>query len=97
MRYRFIEDHETEHRVTTLCRALQVSRSGYYGWRTRPECARARENRRLLARIRAVHARSREAYGVIKTARAHKEEGQPCGHNRVARLRRAGLFHARGC
>ena len=95
MRYRFIEDHETEHRVTALCRALRVSRSGYYGWRARPECTRARENRRLLTHIRAVHARSREAYGVVKTWRTLTDQGICCGHNRVARLRRLHGIEAR--
>lgn len=89
MRYRFIEDHAAEHRVTALCRVLRVSRSGYYAWKDRPESPRAIENRGLLARIRAIHARSREAYGIVKTHRALKEDGVGCGHNRVARLRRA--------
>jgi transposase InsO family protein len=80
-------DHRHEHRVTAMCPVLRVSRSGYYGWRTRPESPRARENRRLLARLQAIHVRSREAYGVIKTDRALREQGQAVGHNRIARLR----------
>lgn len=88
MRYQFIHDQARVHRVTAMCRALNVSRSGYYGWKTRPECARARENRRLLTRIQAVHVRSREAYGVVKTHRALSDNGIVCGHNRLARLRR---------
>ena len=95
MRYQFIRDHAPAHRVSALCRALRVSRSGYYGWKTRPECARARENRRLLARIRAVHARSREAYGTVKTWRTLTDQGVYCGHNRVARLRRRHGIEAR--
>lgn len=87
MRYQFIQDHEREHRVTALCRGLQVSRSGYYGWTTRPESARTQENHRLLTRLRSIHVRSREAYGVIKTDRALREEGLTVGHNRIARLR----------
>lgn len=88
MRYQFIRDQEHEHRVAVMCRVLQVSRSGYYGWTTRPECSRARENRKLLTRIQAIHVRSREAYGTVKTRRALREEGLDCGHNRIARLRR---------
>lgn len=88
MRYQFIADHERDHRVSAMCRVLEVSRSGYYDWKTRPECARNRENRKLVARLQAIHVRSREAYGIVKTCRALREEGRAIGHNRVARLRR---------
>jgi putative transposase len=87
VRYGFIAAHQHEHRVTTLCRVLRVSRSGYYGWRTRPESARNRENHRLLAHIQIIHARSRETYGVVKTYRALQELGIDGGRNRIARLR----------
>ena len=87
MRYRFMADHRHAHRITTMCRVLRVSRSGYYGWSTRPESPRAVANRHLLTHIQAIHARSREAYGIVKTQRALREVGIGCGHNRVARLR----------
>jgi transposase InsO family protein len=80
-------DHQHEHRVTAMCRVLQASRSGYYAWKARPESPRARENRHLFTRIQTIHARSREAYGVVKTQRALREVGIGCGHNRIARLR----------
>jgi putative transposase len=95
VRYRFIHDHEPIHRVTVLCRALAVSRSGYYEWKARPESRQARCNHQLLARIRQIHARSREAYGILKTWRTLREQGITCGHNRVARLRRLHGIEAR--
>ena len=33
MRYASIRTHEGSHRLTRLCRALAVGRSGYYAWR----------------------------------------------------------------
>lgn len=80
-------DHQHQHRITAMCRVLQVSRSGYYAWKARPASPRERENRRLLTCIETLHARSREAYGVIKTGRALREQGLTVGHNRIARLR----------
>lgn len=80
-------DHRHEHRITTMCRVLRASRSGYYGWRIRPESPRAVANRHLLTRIQTIHVRSREAYGVLKTDRALREQGLTVGHNRIARLR----------
>lgn len=70
-----------------MCRVLQVSRGGYYGWKARPASPRTRENHRLLACIKTIHVCSREAYGVIKTDRALREQGLAVGHNRIARLR----------
>lgn len=87
MRYAFIREHEGAHRVRAMCRALEVSPSGYYGWRRRRASPRAAANARLLARIRAIHAQSRENYGARKTWRALMAAGESCGLNRIARLR----------
>ena len=54
MRYAFIRAQECAHRVTRLCAALAVSRSGYYAWRDRPASARTVEDQRLLA-VTGVH------------------------------------------
>lgn len=95
MRYGFIREHESSYRVTTMCRALGVSRSGYYAWRGRPASARASANARLLAKIREIHARSRENYGAVKTWRALLAAGEGCGRHRVARLRQAHGIQAK--
>lgn len=69
-----------------MCRVLTVSRSGYYTWRMRPESERAKENRRLALRIKAVHKKSRENYGSPRIHEALKAEGETCGRKRVERL-----------
>lgn len=78
--------------IRLMCRCLQVSPSGYYGWATRPLSARAHENARLLARIRKLHA---EQDGVVGSPRIWEDLhylGERCGRHRVARLmRQAGL------
>ena len=76
-------------------RVLGVSRSGYYGWRTRPASARAEANARLLQHIRRIHAGSRENYGTVKTWRALTEAGETCGRHRVARLRQTHGIEAK--
>lgn len=88
MRYRFIEAHRTEHRLTELCRTLGVSRSGYYAWRTRPASARATANARLLVQIQQLHRQTNARYGAVKLWRALQLAGVRCGRHRVARLRR---------
>lgn len=86
MRYAFIREHEDEFRVTTMCRVLSVSRSGYYDWRGRAPSAHTEANARLLECIRRVHAQSRENYGIRKIWRALVGIGVRCGRHRVARL-----------
>ena len=92
MRYAFIEAHEPEHVVRTMCRVMQVHPSGYYGWRRRPESLRTREDRRLLGSIKQAWLESGGVYGYRKIYDDLQELGERCGKHRVARLmRREGL------
>lgn len=95
MRFHFIREHDREFRVAAMCRVLSVSRSGYYGWRTRPASARTKTNARLLQHIRAIHVSSRENYGAVKTWEELTQAGESCGLNRVARLRQAHGIEAK--
>jgi len=95
MRYQFIDAQRPFHRLVRLCAVLRVSRSGYYGWRRRPESRRARANRVLVERIRQLHTQTKERYGAIKLWRALTASGVACGRHRVARLRRAHGLQAR--
>jgi transposase InsO family protein len=78
-----------------MCVVLQVSRNGYYDWRDRPESKRSKENRIALSQIREVHARSREAYGALKTWRELMARGFAWGRHRIAKLRRAAGIEAK--
>lgn len=95
MTYAFIQDHERMHRVTRLCAALGVSRSGYYAWRHRPVSARDDADQRLLRVMHRVHTQTREQYGAVKLWRALTTAGISCGRHRVARLRRRAGLEAR--
>jgi hypothetical protein len=46
-----------------MCRVLEVSRSGYYAWRCRPESARAKRDRELIPEIRKAYEQSHGVYG----------------------------------
>jgi transposase InsO family protein len=87
--------HQEEFKVSRMCAALQISRSGYYDWWDRPESKRSQQDRDMLVEIRKVHERSRQAYGAVKTWRELKAEGVVCGRHRVARLRRQAGIEAR--
>ena len=74
--------------MTRMCKALNVSPSGYYAWRTRPVSAREMANRELVKRIEAVYNDSQETYGSPRVYLELKEQGVACSENRVARLMR---------
>ena len=95
MRYAFIRTQEAGHRVTRLCAALAVSRSGYYAWRDRPASARAVADQQLLPELCRLHQQAREEYGAIKLWQALTQTGVSCGRHRVARLRRLAGLEAR--
>jgi putative transposase len=88
MRFCFIEDHRTAFPVRMMCAVLDVSASGYYAWRGRPQSARARADQALTADIRRVHADSRAVYGSPRVHAALRGEGHRVGVNRIARLMR---------
>jgi len=97
MRFRCIEDHRDTWPVQVLCDALEVSPSGYYAWRGRPESARAAANRALLADIRRVHEQHRRRYGAPRIHAALRAEGRSVSRGRIERLMRLhGIRAAKG-
>ena len=95
MRYLFIHRHCWRFPVGRMCALLEVSRSGYYGWRRRPESERGRQNRRLVVEIRAVHRATRGVYGSPRVHAELRARGHRCGRHRVARLMRQEGITAR--
>lgn len=81
--------HQATYSVTTLCRTLGVSRSGYYAWRDRPASARATADAALSVQIRTIHQRSRGTYGERRVHFELSELAIHIGRKRVTRLMRA--------
>ena len=96
-----MSEHQAVHRITTMCRMLEVSASGYYAWKKRSPSARALSDAALLERIRGIHQKSRGTYGMPRVHAELKDEGTAVGRKRVSRLmRQAGLVGAsrrKGC
>ncbi len=88
-RYRFIQAERATFPIATLCRVLQVARSGYYAWARCGVSARAQANERLAERIAVAHAHSRRTYGAPRVHAELRAAGVRCGRKRVARLMRA--------
>jgi transposase InsO family protein len=90
-----MREHEAVFAVKRMCGGLQVSRSGYYAWRSRPSSARAQVNAVLVERIREVHSQSRQTYGAPRIHAELRAQGQRCGRHRVARLMRQAAILAK--
>jgi len=92
MRYTVIYRHRSQYPVRMMCRALGVSRSGYYDWAGRPESARTQRHRALTEKIRYFHQASRDTYGAPRIRQDLLESGEQVGENTVALLmQRAGI------
>jgi putative transposase len=92
VKYAFIEKYRQQHAVRRMCSVLQVSPSGYYDWRNRPESARSIRHRHLTMKIRQSFQESHETYGAIRVCHDLRDEGERVGKNTVAVLmHKAGL------
>lgn len=95
MKYACIQQHRRDYPVRLMCRALQVSASGFYAAQARahgPASAHAQRDRALALRVRAAHAASGRTYGAPRIHAELQASGERVGRKRVARLlREAGL------
>jgi len=87
-----MKDH---YPIEVLCKALCVSRSGYYQWlerRNKPS-ARVREDLDLAEQIREVHRQSGSTYGTPRLEAELPHRGRRHSCKRIDRIRRElGLF-----
>lgn len=77
-----------DYPTAILCRAFEVSRSGFYTWLAAKPSRRAQEDARLKVAIKAVHRQIRETYGTLRVKPELAAQGFFAGRDRVARLRR---------
>jgi transposase InsO family protein len=82
-----MKDH---YPIEVLCKALCVSRSGYYQWlerRNKPS-ARVREDLELAEQIREVHQQSGSTYGTPRLEAELRHRGRRHSRKRIDRIRR---------
>jgi putative transposase len=81
---------KTEHSIAPLCRAFEVSLSGYYDWSGRQKHPSQRQqlDQQLKEQISRIHAESRKTYGSPRIQIKLRQAGQRHGRNRIGRLMR---------
>ena len=81
MKFQFIERLHEAHSVEMMAEIFEVSRSGFYAWRSRPASERSRVEERL-------QEEARHSYGSPRMTAELNRRGFRVGHNRIARLLR---------
>lgn len=74
--------------MSTLCRVLGVSVSGYYDWRGREPSQHSREDGELAKQIHRIFFANRGVYGSPRIYAELREKGIRCSKERTARLMR---------
>ena len=95
MTFAWIDERKTEWPVAQMCRVLEVSRAGFYGWRSRGPSATETRREALTEQVAQIHAEVKARYG---SPRMHAElvgRGHECCENTVARVMRAAGIAAK--
>ena len=86
MRYGLIEANRCMGKLKVLCRALNVSVSGFLSWRNHAPSPRCQRDAALAPQIAASHIASRETYGSPRIKADLRAAGESVSRKRVARL-----------
>ena len=78
--------HSAQFTVSAMCRALEVSRSGYYEWLKRPPSSHAQADQVLSERIMHHCEANRHVYGTRRLKACLAQEGQHVSRRRIGRL-----------
>ena len=95
MRFAFIAKHRSIWPVAWLCKALDVSRSGFHAWLTRSPSKRSRQDEEITMTIRSSFLGSDRTYGARRVWHDVLAEGFSCGLHRIERLMRKNAMKAR--
>jgi putative transposase len=87
-----MHQQHTEFKVSRMCQLLEVSRSGYYEWRSRPPRAEVEAEQHVEAKVKHYFAQGRGTYGTRRIKYLLTQEGLQVSRRRIGRLlTQAGL------
>jgi transposase InsO family protein len=95
MKYEFMRRHKNEFNIERMSKVFNVSRSGYYHFINAMPSKRAKENEKLLEKIKLIHHDSRQTYGSPRIHAELKVRGEICSRKRVANLMQQNNLQAK--
>jgi putative transposase len=95
VKFEFIDAQKAHFPVEFMCEQLEVSRSGFYAWRERPESAHQQEDQKLAEEVAQAHEDSRGTYGSPRVHAELRARGRKVSRKRVARLMKQQKLEAR--
>jgi putative transposase len=95
VKFAWIAAEKASFHVSELCRALDVSPSGYYAWCGRPESVHAKRDRHLKVLVRASFEASKHRYGSPRIHEDLLEQHERVSRKRVVRLMQEDGLKAR--
>jgi putative transposase len=95
VKFRWIAAEKASFSISELCRALEVSPSGYYAWSQRPESVHAQRDRQLKVLVRASFEASKHRYGSPRIYEDLREQDERVSRKRVIRLMQEDGLQAR--
>jgi putative transposase len=95
MKFAFIAAHRSIWPAAWLSSALEVSRSGFHAWLTRPRSQHARDDEAIAPQVRASFLAGGRTYGARLVWRDVLAEGISCGLHKIERLMRQQALRAR--
>jgi putative transposase len=92
VRYAWIHEHQNLYPVQAMCRVLDVSHSGYYGWQDRPPSERQQRHQQIGQAAARAYFESHRIYGYRKVHEELRAQGVPCCEDMVRQvMRETGL------
>lgn len=95
MKYALIQEHKYDYSVKMMCRAMKVSRSGYYRWLGRGKSRTTLRRERMVAEVMDTYSTFKARYGAPRIADELNELGLHCSVNYVADILKTQGLKAR--
>lgn len=95
MKFGFVAKHRGVWPIQLMCETLGVSRSGFYGWITRPQSNRARVDESISPHVYQGFGGSDRTYGARRILKDVLAVGYHCGLHKIERLMRTQALRAR--